>query len=104
MAADGDDARADDQHAGVLVDFALQGAGAHDGNSEGALWAGMCVHRIANEELADFGASSKLNAELPFLCLLRDLGRRSAEAFLKAHVTDLGRRSSYDVDALLVGV
>jgi NTE family protein len=45
-----------------------------------------------------------LNAEWPFLCLLRDLGRRSAAAFLSSHGADLGRRSSFDVDSLLAGV
>lgn len=74
------------------------------GNSEGAQWAGMRVHRIASDELATFGASTKLNAEWDFLCLLRDLGRRSAEAFLQSHGGDLGQRSSFDVDALLEGV
>lgn len=74
------------------------------GSSEGAQWAGMRVHRIANDELATFGASTKLNAEWDFLCVLRDLGRRSAEEFLKSHGDDLGRRSSFDVDALLEGV
>lgn len=74
------------------------------GNSEGALWAGMRVHRISSDELAAFGASTKLNAEWPFLCVLRDLGRNSAEAFLKSHGNDLGRRSSFEVDTLLEGV
>ena len=74
------------------------------GNAEGALWAGMRVHRITTDELADFGASSKLNAEWPFLCLLRDLGRSSAQAFLSSHGGDLGRRSTFDVDSLLAGV
>lgn len=74
------------------------------GHCEGAQWASMRVHRIASSELGAFGASSKLNAEWPFLCLLRDLGRRSAEEFLHAHGRDIGKRSSFDVDALLEGV
>jgi hypothetical protein len=36
---------------------------ADPGNSEGAQWAGMRIHRIANEMLTELGASSKLNAE-----------------------------------------
>jgi NTE family protein len=74
------------------------------GDCEGALWAAMRIHRIANDEMAEFGSSSKLNAEWEFLCLLRDLGRRSAKAFLDAHGADVGRRSSFDVGDLLRGV
>jgi NTE family protein len=33
--------------------------------------------------------------------MLRDEGRRCADAFLQAHVVDIGRRSSLDLDALL---
>nr|WP_210208276.1 patatin-like phospholipase family protein [Rhodoplanes roseus] len=74
---------------------------ADPGNSEGALWAGMRIHRIASEELAQLGASSKLLAEWAFFLKLRDLGRAAADAFLAAHAHDLGARSSYDLDALL---
>lgn len=74
------------------------------GNCEGAQWAGMRIHRIACNEMASFGASSKLNAEWAFLCLLRDLGRRSAAAFLAASGADLGHRSTLDIDELLKGV
>jgi NTE family protein len=74
------------------------------GDCEGALWANMRIHRIANDEMMEFGSSSKLNAEWEFLCLLRDLGRRSAEAFLDTHGKDVGYRASFDVGVLLKGV
>jgi NTE family protein len=77
---------------------------ANPGGGEGALWAGMRIHRIANEALADLGYSSKLNAEWDFLCMLRDQGRSSAETFLATHWDDLGRRSSFDLDALTQGI
>jgi NTE family protein len=77
---------------------------ADPGTSEGARWAQMRIHRIACSEMADFGSSSKMNAEWAFLAVLRDLGHRSAEAFLDAHGADVGQRSSYDVDGLLMGV
>jgi NTE family protein len=77
---------------------------ADPGTSEGARWAQMRIHRIACSEMADFGSSSKMNAEWAFLTVLRDLGHRSAEDFLAAHGADVGRRSSYDVDGLLMGV
>jgi NTE family protein len=74
---------------------------ADPGNSEGAQWAGMRIHRIASEILTDLGASSKLNAEWEFFSLLRDEGRRSAQVFLENHASDLGRRSTLDLDLLL---
>ncbi|MGA8627234.1 MAG: patatin-like phospholipase family protein, partial [Pseudolabrys sp.] len=46
-------------------------------------------------------ASSKLNAEWDFLSMLRDEGRRSAEAFLEANEKNIGKRSSIDLDVLL---
>jgi NTE family protein len=71
------------------------------GSSEGAQWAGMRIHLIASAALADLGASSKLNAEWDFLRMLRDEGRRCAEAFLKANAAYVGERSTVDLDVLL---
>jgi NTE family protein len=39
--------------------------------------------------------------EWPFLCGLRDEGRRTAQLFLDAHADDLGKRSTLDLDAVL---
>jgi NTE family protein len=72
---------------------------ANSGDAEGARWAGMRIHRIASAMMTELGYSSKLNAEWEFLCMLRDEGRRCAEAFLKDHMDDLGRRSSFDLDS-----
>jgi len=77
---------------------------ADPGDTEGALWAGMRVHRVASDLMVDLGYSSKLNAEWDFLCMLRDAGRGAADSFLAAHGADLGRRSSYDLDVLLNSV
>ncbi len=66
--------------------------------------AKMRMHRIASEMMTDLGSSSKLNAEWDFLTLLRDEGRRAADAFLAAHGADLGVRSSFDLEPLLKGV
>ena len=74
---------------------------ANPGNSEGAQWAGMRIHRVASEMLTELGASSKLNAEWEFFSLLHDEGRRSAQVFLETHALDLGRRSTLDLDTLL---
>jgi NTE family protein len=52
------------------------------GTGEGARWAQMRMHRIKSDLLAQFGASSKLNAEWEFIELLRDEGCRAASEFL----------------------
>lgn len=74
---------------------------ADPGGGEGARWAGMRTHRIMTQKLAEFGASSKLNAEWEFVSMLKEEGRRSADAFLAAHGDDLGKRSTADLDVLL---
>jgi len=77
---------------------------AHTGSSESAKWADMRIHRVSSELMVGLGYSSKLNAEWEFLSMLRDEGRRAAQAFLTDHHEDLGRRSSLDLDELLEGV
>ncbi len=73
---------------------------ADPGNSEGARWASMRIHRIASDAMQELGYSSKLNAEWEFLTILRNEGRRSAEVFLAAHGNELGKRSTFDLDPL----
>jgi NTE family protein len=77
---------------------------AHEGGSESAKWGAMRMHRVTSDAITNLGSSSKLNAEWDFLVMLRDEGRRSAQAFLTDHESDLGRRSSLDLDTLLEGV
>ena len=74
------------------------------GSGEGAILAKMRIHRIASDAMIDLGYSSKLLAEWEFFCMLRDEGRRAAEAFLDAHGADLGVRSTLDIDAYLEGI
>jgi NTE family protein len=74
------------------------------GTGEGAVWARMRMHRIASDLMTTLSASSKLLAEWAFLCMLRDDGRRAADAFLAAHGDDVGVRSSFDIEALVDGV
>ncbi len=81
--------------------IALLRQAADPGGGEGARWARMRTHRIMNDSLAEFGASSKLNAEWEFLALLKAEGRKSADEFLANHGADLGTRSSTDLDVLL---
>ena len=63
----------------------------------------MRIHRIASAMMTDLSSSSKLLAEWAFLCMLRDEGRRAAEAFLEEHGADVGVRSTYDLDELIEG-
>jgi len=77
---------------------------ADPGNTEGAAWAGMRIHMVRNSIMLELGYSSKLNAEWAFLRMLRDEGRRAAEAFLVGQGDDLGKRSSVDLDRLLEGL
>lgn len=70
------------------------------GSEEARLWREMRMHRISSEFMVTLSHSSKLNAEWPFLTELFERGRSAAEAFLDAHGEDLGRRSSFDFDAL----
>ncbi|WP_454684415.1 patatin-like phospholipase family protein [Ancylobacter moscoviensis] len=77
---------------------------ADPGHSEGAQWAKMRIHLVRNSIMSTLGYSSKLNAEWTFLSMLRDEGRKAAEAFLEADADNIGKRSSVDLDLLLEGV
>jgi NTE family protein len=81
--------------------IALLRQAADPGTGEGKRWASMLTHRIMTDKLAEYGASSKLNAEWEFLSLLKAEGRRSADEFLTLHGADLGVRSTDDLDVLL---
>jgi NTE family protein len=74
---------------------------ADPGTGEGAMWAAMRMHRIATDRVTELNSSSKLITEWPFLCALRDEGRRTAGLFLDQHGADLGKRSTLDLDAFL---
>jgi NTE family protein len=69
-----------------------------------AMLAAMRIHRISSETLTELGSSSKLNAEWEFLTMLRDEGRKAADAFLDVHGADLGVRSTFDLEPMLHGL
>ncbi len=77
---------------------------ADPGHTEGARWARMRIHMISSEIMVSLGHSSKLNAEWPFLLMLRDEGRRAADAFLATHGDALGKRSTLPIEYLLAEV
>ncbi|GJD49768.1 hypothetical protein OPKNFCMD_2501 [Methylobacterium crusticola] len=76
---------------------------ADPGGAETAHWARMRIHLVRSDRLTEFGASSKLNAEEAFLALLREEGRRAADAFLAERGRELGESSTLDIDHLLEG-
>jgi predicted acylesterase/phospholipase RssA len=92
---------ADGARAALLRMIALLRQVADPGSGEGARWAQMRTHRIMTDMLAQFGASSKLNAESEFVAMLRTEGRRVAGEFLETNGSDLGKRSTADLDVLL---
>ncbi|SON53817.1 Patatin-like phospholipase [Hartmannibacter diazotrophicus] len=56
------------------------------------------MHRIAGaDELAAFGAATKMDTSFAFFVKLKDIGRRAAERFMTAHFDDIGRRGTLDL-------
>ena len=76
---------------------------ADTGGGEAQNWARMRMHIVRNSVMVDLGYSSKLNAEWAFLTMLRDEGRKAAQAFLDANGDAIGKRSTLDFDALIDG-
>ena len=73
-----------------------------EGRLEPGRYKGLRLHMVADDEgLAPLHPSSKLNTERSFLEALHSLGRAAAERWLTAHGTDIGRRSTLDLDAFL---
>jgi NTE family protein len=60
----------------------------------------MRIHMIGNEEkMRALGVASKMNADLDFLLHLKELGRTTAEDWLRANWAAIGERSSLDIRA-----
>jgi NTE family protein len=58
----------------------------------------MFLHLIpATEALGDLHASSKLNGDWDFLLHLKELGRNTAQEWVKNHAGDLGKRSTLSI-------
>ena len=88
----------------ALLQQAMATSGPEAPGGESARWASLRVHLISSPLMIELGYSSKLNAEWAFLTHLRDEGRRSAEQFLTEHGSNVGHRSSANLDRLLEGV
>ena len=64
----------------------------------------VLVHRIeAEEHINPLGASSKMNAEWPFLEHLFGVGTNAADAWLEENFQHLGQRSTLDIKAMYQG-
>lgn len=59
------------------------------------------VHMISSGELQEFGASSKLNAELGFLLTLKRLGRETAETWLHENWAKVNHESTCDLGTFM---
>ena len=55
----------------------------------------------AEKEMLKLGASSKLNAEWAFLEYLFNLGKKTMDGWLAAHLGDIGKRTTFRPDFVL---
>lgn len=73
------------------------------GELEGLGYNEVFLHRIGGcDELIEYGASSKLNAEWHFLSRLRDVGRQAAATWLETGFAHVGERSTLRLQDLYV--
>ncbi len=91
----------------ALIKEALKDAGRSDSAYRRPLFRridDLRLHRLdAEEELAQFGASSKLQTSRNFLLQLHSIGRRAADEWLLEHAKDIGKRSSYELPEIYAG-
>lgn len=70
-----------------------------DGKLDKKQYHDMHMHLIAPpEQLHDMNASTKMNTDWHFFCMLQQSGREAMEAWLKKHKKDLGQRSTMDIE------
>jgi NTE family protein len=70
----------------------------NDGVLKAANYRRVLLHRIGGDgKLETFGAETKLDSSWTFLTMLRDLGRDSAEEWLKVNFDAIGEASTLDV-------
>jgi NTE family protein len=68
------------------------------GELQGRGYRETFIHRISGgNDLAAFSSSSKLNGDLEFLVMLRDLGRQAADKWLIEHFDALGHGSTMPI-------
>ncbi len=68
------------------------------GNLDEKKYKKLNMHLIYSaSEMHHLNASSKMNADWDFFQHLKEIGRRDAEGWLKAHWNDIGNKSSLDI-------
>ncbi|PPQ35085.1 NTE family protein [Rhodoblastus acidophilus] len=69
-----------------------------EGRLTGTAYKAIRVHVIeAQDELNQFGAASKMNADYDFFLQLREIGVKAAQRFVAAHYDDIGVRPTLDL-------
>jgi NTE family protein len=75
-----------------------------EGHLDADRYKHVLVHRIeAEAQINPLGASSKMNAEWPFLEYLFGVGHNAADAWLEENFRHLGKRSTLDVKDMYQG-
>lgn len=73
-----------------------------EGDLDAKRYRRMMVHMIhGRKQIRPLGASSKLNAEWPFLRHLFEIGRAAAEDWLARNFAALGQRSTIDIEDVI---
>jgi hypothetical protein len=86
----------------VLVDPVLQGGGPHGAFTWGVLDLGRNAHAPDYDRHArGFRCVVEAQRRMGFVSLLKEEGRKSANAFLTLRREDIGKRSTADLDVLL---
>ena len=72
-----------------------------DGVLRGSRFKDVLIHSIRDDEtMAELGVATKLQPDAALIARLRAKGHAAADAFLRAHWSDLGERSSVDLRAM----
>jgi len=72
-----------------------------EGRLDASEYKHVLIHIVAGgADFARLSASSKMNAEWPFLQHLFAIGRQATESWLEGHYGDIGTRSSIDIRRL----
>lgn len=91
-----------------LLQQLLRAEGLPASSGPTSLFRKLCalrLHRIdAERELAELGASSKLNAAWPLISRLHKVGRQAADGWLQRHCTHVGRRSTLRLQDAMKGM
>lgn len=70
----------------------------HNGSLDPKRYKDMRIHNIySSDHMHHLNASSKMNADWDFFLFLKDIGRKTAEQWLKTDWKDVGKKSTVDI-------